>query len=41
MKDAGSEPPSIEQKAQEGEGCTEEPWDQALPPPIQCSAPAV
>lgn len=25
MKDTGTEPPSIEQKAQEGEGCVEEP----------------
>lgn len=30
MKYAGSKPPSIEQKAQGGEGCAEEPQDQAL-----------
>lgn len=29
-------PTSIKQKAQEGEGCLEEPQDQALPPPVQC-----
>lgn len=28
---------SFEQKAQEGKGCMEEPQDQALPPPVQCS----
>lgn len=30
-------PTSIEQKAQEGEGCVKEPQDQALLPPVQCS----
>lgn len=30
-------PTSIKLKAQESEGCVEEPQEQALPPPVQCS----